>query len=311
MSHFTVMVVTKGGLDVAESEVERLLDPFDENRQVESYWTHEAESFEKWWDREYHVKEGNVPTDVTLDQLAAFLQKRDGCAYRQAADGSIERKTTYNPDSKWDWYQVGGRWRGALPIKPESDGAGVLGSRSWASPETEEPLTADQALIKDIDFAGARQKAVDHANARWEIVELIVAEHGAPKTIKEVAQAHGKDWEGKITQDERQPIREAYWAQPAIVAAKERGLLDGFFASWDESFGGHTRETYVESARLNAVCSYAFLSEETGWIAPGEMGWFGMSTDDRDGRLAYARKIESVLDALPEDAVVSIVDCHI
>lgn len=38
MSHFTVMVVTKGGLDNAESELERLLEPYNENTEVAPYW---------------------------------------------------------------------------------------------------------------------------------------------------------------------------------------------------------------------------------------------------------------------------------
>ena len=30
-------------------------------------------------------------------------------------DGNII--STYNPDSKWDWYEIGGRWSGMLLIK--------------------------------------------------------------------------------------------------------------------------------------------------------------------------------------------------
>ena len=35
--------------------------------------------------------------------------------------------STYNPDSKWDWYIVGGRWDGYLPlIDPDSEGNKVF-----------------------------------------------------------------------------------------------------------------------------------------------------------------------------------------
>ena len=46
--------------------------------------------------------------------------------------------THYNPDSKWDWYSVGGRWSGFLPLKdrdPEGD-----------------PLTANEAYVGEIDW---------------------------------------------------------------------------------------------------------------------------------------------------------------
>ena len=37
--------------------------------------------------------------------------------------GSGKKETTYNPKSKWDWWQVGGRWNGFLnpEYKPEND----------------------------------------------------------------------------------------------------------------------------------------------------------------------------------------------
>lgn len=61
------------------------------------------------------------------------------------------KETIYNKNSKWDWYQIGGRWTGFLTLK---DGAkGKLGTSSPF--DLKEPLTvkADIAYKKDIqDF---------------------------------------------------------------------------------------------------------------------------------------------------------------
>lgn len=46
--------------------------------------------------------------------------------------------TTYNPDSKWDWYSIGGRWGGFLPLK-ELDSEG-------------DHLTTNEALVGEIDW---------------------------------------------------------------------------------------------------------------------------------------------------------------
>ena len=27
----------------------------------------------------------------------------------------------YNPDSRWDWYSIGGRWSGFLPLKDRDE----------------------------------------------------------------------------------------------------------------------------------------------------------------------------------------------
>ena len=37
--------------------------------------------------------------------------------------GRAYRMTTYNPDSKWDWYQIGGRWPGASPTRRSTRGS--------------------------------------------------------------------------------------------------------------------------------------------------------------------------------------------
>ena len=46
--------------------------------------------------------------------------------------------TTYNPDSKWDWYEVGGRWSGFLVLK-EKDEEGDI-------------IETNQALFSEIDW---------------------------------------------------------------------------------------------------------------------------------------------------------------
>lgn len=46
--------------------------------------------------------------------------------------------TTYNPNSKWDWYCIGGRWPGFLVLK-EKD-------------ENGERIRVDSALFKEIDW---------------------------------------------------------------------------------------------------------------------------------------------------------------
>ena len=42
--------------------------------------------------------------------------------------------STYNPDSKWDWYVIGGRWNGYLPlIDPDGEGNKVFVNTAVAS----------------------------------------------------------------------------------------------------------------------------------------------------------------------------------
>ena len=105
MSHFTAIEITnnthtKGkrkanelaSLD-AEAAIESLLAPFDEN------WQAPPRPEDCWCKEKY---DGSTWTKV---------EPASDC---EDCEGSGTRVTTYNPASKWDWYQVGGRWEGEL-----------------------------------------------------------------------------------------------------------------------------------------------------------------------------------------------------
>ena len=84
MSHFLTLVLVNGPKEYHEDVVDSLLAPYCEEIDVEPY------------------------------KLPCLLC---GCnnGYKAKADcpecqGTGEATTTYNPDSKWDWYTVGGRW---------------------------------------------------------------------------------------------------------------------------------------------------------------------------------------------------------
>lgn len=52
--------------------------------------------------------------------------------------------------------------------------------------------------------------------------------------------------------------------------------------------------------------------EEDGrWMAPGRMGWFGISDDDPDSYAYYVREANTYIDSLPQDAFLVVLDCHI
>jgi hypothetical protein len=43
-------------------------------------------------------------------------------AWEKSEDGVWQEWSTYNSDSKWDWYTVGGRWAGLLKLKKGKTG---------------------------------------------------------------------------------------------------------------------------------------------------------------------------------------------
>ncbi|WP_430599388.1 hypothetical protein [Enterococcus sp. DIV0179] len=113
MSHFTVAVITKDG---KEETCEKLLAPFQENNM------------------------GDCP-----QKYLKFIEDED-CDI----DEETGKKGYWeNPNRKWDWYQIGGRWSGLLKLKTGE--------------------TVNVAQIKDLDFS-MDKKVYDEAIRFWEVI---------------------------------------------------------------------------------------------------------------------------------------------
>ena len=102
MSHFAVLVITrkksKDSLD-HKAEVEKLLSPYCEHDQAPAHpkecscvgLSGKSKSFEIDWG-----EDGEASLDC------------------EECEGSGIYLSTYNEASKWDWYEIGGRWQGEL-----------------------------------------------------------------------------------------------------------------------------------------------------------------------------------------------------
>ena len=155
MSHFSVAVLSH-----APQDVETLLAPFDESTCNPAYVEFEAadESMEEIrWAFEREKKPGETLED--------FVSRWYGYTYNAELDawGYL-----CNPNAKWDWWELGGRWSNMLRLK-----AGRKGNRADRTcPNTKKPRKRSycaQAQLKDIDFSPDPQ-AYNEALRFWEVV---------------------------------------------------------------------------------------------------------------------------------------------
>ena len=72
-----------------------------------------------------------------------------------------------------------------------------------------------------------------------------------------------------------------------------------------------TEKLYVERSRARAVPGYAVVTADGRWMAPGKMGWFGMGSDEESDRIGYWEASNAYIEALPDDAWLVALDCHI
>lgn len=113
MSHYTVAVITKDG------DWESALAPYSELNPIEWELENTREEIIASL-RQQYSKEGNMEWlekryDFSSDEALFESYKK-----RHAGDKSIKFDEEgnewrgYNPDGKWDWYDLGGRWAGEI-----------------------------------------------------------------------------------------------------------------------------------------------------------------------------------------------------
>lgn len=154
--HFPVTIITEDG------DYDSVLAPYSENIQVAPYIDRaKAEVIkEKREEMSWAKKEKNKKLLEYLESaydwaddesLFKSIQERgkiDGIKY----DHEGNRLTTYNPNSKWDWYQLGGRFPDMLILKNGEK--------------------ADEAKIQEVDFEAYKLKGTEyqHTVRRWKLV---------------------------------------------------------------------------------------------------------------------------------------------
>ena len=280
MSHYTVAVITDKLNKIGE-----MLAPYSENMEVEPYVdeTKEAiinsakEKKERVLQRKekgeeldkYDIEYLNANTDEELYKLQIYED--------ESYDKNGNHLTTYNPNSKWDWYEIGGRWNKILLVKEEvkdiEEGTpswGNLDSINKKAPEGFKWVTG--AKIKDIEF----EKAIEFNNTYNKSIRF---------------------WELYVEGQEPQNEEEKEMIKWEIY--KKEYYIERY----------ETKENY---AKINSIFTTWALLDEKGWHEKGEMGWFAMANDTKDSELLFIEKFtETIQKPENQDKYLVIVDCHI
>jgi hypothetical protein len=229
--------------------------------------------------------------------------------YAVVKDGKlIKAVKRTNPNAKWDWYEIGGRWTGFFHLKTGANGTlGTPGLFTEACPGTHK---ADVVCKGDVDWAGMRDAAGQRAGAYYDKVRnaitavLGTTDLSAHKTWDEILGDPDKLGEGELAK-----ARTAYNDQPTVKAIRQSKDPE---LSWVDNLDviiGQTREQYVQTARNAAGTTFAIVKDGQ-WYQRGDMGWWGIVSNEKDNDRWYT-ECAALLDGLPDDTILTIVDCHI
>lgn len=317
MSHFKVLVIG--------DDFDLQLAPYDENIKKDPYKEDDFDDLDSVksalaWDRDENNsnKQGLTDPGDDLDARLEMLSDYCGGDLRiNRETGHIERWTTYNPLSKWDFYSVGGRYNTTFKIKADADEDDYLASQPhWSESfgnQADHENSSDQARKRAIDFMAMVDAALDDAAREWE--KLTDATEGiTPPTRSwmETLEAYGVDTESRVRSEETmKAIDEAReeWSNHPWNAAARRAMY------WDAYERFHMGEEDPEAAyraerAAMAVGGFYAVVQDGNWTARGDMGWFGMSSDTIE-KSTWVEQTAELIRNLPDDTWLTVVDCHI
>ena len=230
MSHYTVLVIG--------SDPEGLLEPYSEHLEMEPYKERMSDEDVARM-REFYEKkdERKLSDEELLDHMHDWNGTEGGID-----DEGMYYLSTYNPDSKWDWYSLGGRWIGSFKLKVNAEG--ILGSPGLM---TKVPSSGvDQAKKGDIDWEGMRAEAIEKLKKEWKLIQSATpekfSEYFGPFSSQEVLQKKFKteeeylnSYEGfstyAVLDDEgwHEPGKMGWWGVSHAEEGEEDKFREGFY----------------------------------------------------------------------------------
>lgn len=125
MTHFTVGIIVPPGVSDVEAFIAGQMDPYYEHSEADPYVCYSIEQARSEIERDIRRLERIIDrqdADYNLDKCRHILAKlrrttpeakyQEYIQFHENFDDQGQPIATYNPDSKWDWYVIGGRWDG-------------------------------------------------------------------------------------------------------------------------------------------------------------------------------------------------------
>lgn len=338
MSHYSVLVIgpdvekqlapfqennmgdcPKQYLEFKDTEGESLADY--ESKKTDCFVSPEGEPHSKYDDRfrvrgtsamqptEYKCPEGWSEHEVPVREIYKTFEEymADHCGDKER-DPVLGRYGYWeNPNAKWDWYRVGGRWAGHFKLKAAATAPTAQpGYEVKFGQEIPADDTADIVRKGEIDLDAMRADASHDAAMEYDFVAGIF--WSLPPHLPWSCFGHIENIEERRTAYRSQPRIKA-WDEAAKVPLDERRKLPVDLIWKDADDFLVTREQYIESAKNSVLCTFAVIKDGK-WYERGNMGWWASVSDEKD-KETWTSMFWNLINSLPDDTLLTVVDCHI
>lgn len=289
MSHYSLLIIGE--------DPEGQLAPFDEKLEVPEYCAGEVS--EKEWEMFEGVIGLQFPKLKGLDRESMYKEKGEffnNGKWRKNSNGIWEKWSTSNPNGKWDWYVLGGRWTGFF--KAKSFDSGKVGKPGVYKNTPKSVYHVDQLRMKELDLQGMLLDAEDEAREQFRDLLNVIGKDRPPK-FNDLVEKHGGDLE---------KANKEWHENPIVKKMKANNLLPIFEDCW-EYWADFDEEKFVFREINSCILPFAVL-KYGNWYERAKMFMFGL-TDERLGEDEWRKLVFSLLEDLDPDTLLSLYDCHI
>lgn len=282
MSHFIVGVILPKGhpnpntnTAHTESTVEELLANYDENMEVDPHIekcgciglearqevTKEVEmtlgTFEQFREKYHNLpKEKQIKwqhwikpyTELEKRLLKIHPLRKKPMKSCSDCKGTGKYESHYNPDSKWDWWEIGGRWTGNF---------GMYDAQK--DPKNYEPCNICNGTGMRNDQIGIEARKAD------------------PKYTCNACSGTGKTMKWRL--------------------------------EWPDKDNTAIISDFLKLSDVRSRFPFAVVTPDGVWHEKGEMGWFGMSHNNKEEK-KWVKEVQELLDQHKDHWIIGV-DCHI
>lgn len=242
------------------------------------------------------------------DQIEAEIDHRDKSEMINTdcedCNGTGIVKTRYNPKSKWDWYQVGGRWTGFLSDYNPLDDPNNVKECFHCQGKLRIPITKELPL-----YWISAEQSLFGSQSKSERIEEVTS-------VKVALEVDGMNAQEAI---------QRLWPERAVGSDHDsiecwvcKGT--GTQVAWPTGYSKHKGDvqpiTLLKSL-LIANDSDKYISfglclesdeEESTWLENGEMGWWACISNEN---VDWPEDFKKMIFSIPDNRAVVVVDCHI
>lgn len=210
-----------------------------------------------------------------------------------------------NPQAKWDYWRVGGRYAGRLIAKPESSSWRAPLSWEWKYDQSK-PCGDDICQKRGLDLVRMQQARA--GDRRKYVLDLMLtARISSVEILAEAINAARRANEAWNLIPEPRPRGVAYRQFVNEVAPVASNLMQQVFDIDDlpRLADGQTIDDWIQAAA--PLSAYATLVNGK-WSEKGEMGWWACVANEKPD---WEQEFQRIFDEIPADHWLTMIDCHI